>query len=140
MQSTGSPFVANEIKETEIAKPGAKVLSFEGRDLRDSVPIASDDPSQTEGYDLICIDNLVERIRNGEPRELLALLFSGLNPGGRLLVGGAAESEGQDLDVRDAETVSQLSACIPDSEIGGQTVFRNHPGGTVFLEVYRKVA
>ncbi|HEY7303167.1 MAG TPA: hypothetical protein VH601_03580 [Bryobacteraceae bacterium] len=139
MQSTGNPFLANEIKETEIAKPGAKVLSFEGRDLRDSVPVSAD-PSPNECYDLICIDNLVEKIRNGKASELLALLFSGLNPGGRLLVGSGAEAEGHELDVQDVEAISQLSASIPDREIGGQTVFKDQAGGIVFLEVYRKVA
>jgi hypothetical protein len=141
MQSTGNRFLANEIRETEMAKPGARILSSEGRDLRDSVPISPCDPTNSEQYDLICIDSLVESVRNGKARELVALLFSGLNPGGRLLIGSApADSGGQELEPHDIEVISQLSASIPDDEISGQAVFRDEAGGTLFLELHRKVA
>ena len=142
MQSTGSEFLANEMSETKMAKPGAKILSFEGRDLRDSMPIAPIEAGQTEQYDLICVDNLVEKLRTSEKaRELMAALFSGLGPGGRLLVGGHRECFSADAsDADDLQEIAYLSSDIPDSEISGQVVFRDPTSRSVFLEVYKRAA
>lgn len=133
----GSQFVENEIRQTETAEPGARILSFEGRDLRDSLPVAPLETDQDERYDLICVDNisvdhLVERIRNGRARELLAELFSAVSPGGRLLIGGSAEA--------DEEQLAHLSARIPEREIAGQVIVRDQSGAGVFLELYKRAA
>jgi hypothetical protein len=142
MQSTGSEFLAEEMRETEMAKPGAKILSFEGRDLRDSVPNAPVEPDQKEQYDLICVDNLVEKLRTSDKaRELMAALFSGLGPGGRLLVGSQRECLADDTpDAQDLAELAELSSHIPDEEISGQAIFLDRTGRSVFLEVYKKAA
>lgn len=139
MQSTASEFLVNEMKETEMAKPGAKVVCFEGRDLRDSMPVTPD-ANQTEQYDLICVDNLIEKLRTSEKaRELMAALFSGVGPGGRLLVGSKGEVLTEDTDAQDVKELANLSSYIPDDEISGQAVFRDQ-SGNVFFEVYKKAA
>jgi len=140
MQRTGKGFLDQEIREMHLAKPGARILSFEGRDLRDSIPIEPGEGAENERYDLICVDSLAEKIRNGKARELVALLFSGLNPGGRLLVEGAAVDGDEQLETDDVEAVTHLSSSIPDGEIGGQAVFWEQADGIVFLELYKKVA
>ncbi len=132
MNSSMSQFVTSEIRETEAAEPRARILSFEGRDLRDSLPWTSDETGAQEHYDLICVDNLVEKLRNGKARELLAVLFSGLNPGGRLLVGSTPESDEEDL--------AALSTALPAQEIGGQALFRDSSDDAVFLELYKRAA
>jgi|SRR6185312_743876 len=132
MNCSSDRFVTNEIRETEAATPCARILSFEGRDLRDSLPWTPSEADEQGRYDLICVDNLVEKIRAGKARELLAELFSGLNPGGRLLVGSPPPSDEEDL--------ASLSAMLPDREIAGQVVFRDPADGTAFLEVYRRAA
>lgn len=138
MQSTASEFLANEIKEAKTAKPGAKVLCFEGRDLRDSMPV-SPELDSVDQYDLICVDALVEKLRTSEKaRELLAALFSGLGPGGRLLVGSKRECFTEDgSDARDLEDMATLSSRIPDDEISGQAVFRDPSGNSIFFEIYK---
>jgi len=133
----GSQFVENEIRETEAVEPGARILSFEGRDLRDSLPIAPSEADKDERYDLICVDNLavdnlVEKIRNGRARHLLAELFSALSPGGRLLVGGPAEAE--------EEQLAHLTVRIPEREIAGQVIVRDQSGAGIFLELYKRAA
>jgi hypothetical protein len=145
MNGSGSQFVENEIRETETADPGARILCFEGRDLRDSMPMAPLETGEGECYDLICVDNLLdmdnlldvdnlaEKIRNnGRARELLAELFCALSPGGRLLVGGSTEA--------DEEELAHLSTRIPEHEIAGQVVVRDQAGEAIFLEVYRRAA
>lgn len=142
MQSTGSDFLAKEMREMEMAKPGAKILSFEGRDLRDSMPVSPLEPDQTEQYDLICVENLVEKLRTSDKaRELMAALFSGLGPGGRLLVGSERECPKEDtLDPEHLKDIADLGSNIPDDEISGQAVFQDPTGTNVFLEVYKKAA
>lgn len=140
MQRTGKGFLDEEIRETQLTKPGARILLFEGRDLRDSISVEADNGGESERYDLICIDSLAEKIRNGKARELVALLFSGLNPGGRLLVGSAAGDTDEQLETHDVDAITQLSSSIPDCEIGGQAIFWEQVDGIVFLELYRKVA
>ena len=139
MQRTGKGFLDQEIRETQLAKPSARILSFEGRDLRDSIPVEPDNGGENERYDLICVESLAEKIRSGKARELVALLFSGLNPGGRLLVGSAAGDGDERLKAHNVEALAQLSASIPGCEIGGQTLWEQ-ADGIVFFELYRKVA
>lgn len=142
MQSTGSDFLAKEMKETEMAKPGAKIVCFEGRDLRDSIPGSPVQSGQTEQYDLICVDNIVDKLQTSDKaRELMAVLFSGVGPGGRLLVGSERECAKEDiLDPQDLKDMADLSSNISDDEISGQAVFRDPTGRNVFLEVYKKAA
>lgn len=140
MQSTANEFLAKELREAEMAKPGAKILCFEGRDLRDSAS-SSLEASETEQYDLICVDNLVEKLRTSErTRELMATLFSGLGPGGRLLV--SSEEKPFTDDAPDAQAFSDLvnlSSHIPEGEISGRAVFRGPAGDHIFWEIYKKV-
>ncbi len=138
MQNTASEFLANEIKETALAKPGAKILCFEGRDIRDAIPVSPKN-SQPEPYDLICVDTLVEKLRtSGRAQELMAELFSGLGPGGRLLVGSKRECFTEDApDTQDLEDMVALGSRIPNEEISGQAVFRDPSGRSVFFEIYK---
>ncbi len=138
MKYTNNQFVANEIRETQTADPGLKVLSLEGRDLRDSMPVPPLEVNANKHYDLICVNDLVEKLRNGKARPLLAELFSTLNPGGRLLVSGAVEcSSVETPEPFDVEELASLSAGIPDREIAGQALFHDQTGSAVFLELYK---
>jgi hypothetical protein len=140
MQSTASEFLMNEMKETAMANPRAKMVCFEARDLRDSIPVTPD-ASQTEQYDLICVDNLVEKLRISEKaRELMAALFSGLGPGGRLLVGRKPEGLTEGTLDEDLEDMTWLSSHIPEEEISGQAVFRDQTGENIFFEIYKRAA
>ena len=140
MQNTASEFLANEIKDTALAKPGAKILCFEGRDLRDSISVPPKS-SRPESYDLICVDNLIEKLRTSDKaRELMAELFSGLGPGGRLLVGSEPECFTEDPpDAQYLEDMVALGSRIPNDEISGQAVFRDPSGRSVFFEIYKVV-
>lgn len=141
MKNTASEFLAKEMIEAEMAKPGAKILCFEGRDLRDST-LFSVEASHSEQYDLICVDNLVEKLRTSErTRELMASLFSGLGPGGRLLVGSERKCfPDEQPDAQDFKDLANLSSRIPEDDISGRAVFRGPAGIRVFWEVYKKAA
>jgi hypothetical protein len=138
MQRTASDFLSNEMKEMEAAKPGAKILSFDGVQSHDSIP-ASPKVGVTDQYDLICVDALVHKLRTSEKaQELMATLFSGLGPGGRLLVGGEREHFPEDTpDTQDLEDMATLGSRIPEHEVSGQAVFRDPSGRSVFFEIYK---